>query len=303
MRIVSLIASATEIVTALGAQEHLVGRSHECDFPDTVSTLPVLTRPRFDTSLDSYSIDTAVKNLVDDGLSVYDIDRDALRSLSPDVIITQDQCEVCAASLEEVEAAVCDWVGEAVRLVSLHPDTLADVMTDIETVGAAIRGENEAAMLVRNLNERLNAIRTKESDQVASTPSVLVMEWIDPPMAAGHWIPALVEIAGGGNLIARKGGPSPYITWKEISDADPDIIVVAPCGFDLDRTEQEMAVLAKEPKWGALRAVRSGRIAIMDGNRFVNRPSPAVLESTAMLHDIINYGEPRRGPCAWRWFP
>ena len=302
MRVVSLIASATEIVAALGARTALIGRSHECDVPESIYSLPALTRPRLDTTRNSRAIDTAVKNLVSDGLSVYDIDRDVLRDLKPDIIITQDQCEVCAASFADVESAVCDWVGQDVQIISLHPETLSDVLVDIETVGDAIERHDEAITIVSQLKDRLAELVRDKDQTNHPAPSVLVIEWIDPLMGAGHWIPELVTYAGGRNLITHAGTPSPYLTWAEIEEADPDLIVVAPCGFDLARVEKEMSAFAAAPQWQTLRAVQAGDVALVDGNRFVNRPSPAVVESAAILHDIVKRGTPQPGNTSWAWW-
>lgn len=300
MRIVSLIASATEIVSALGARESLVGRSHECDWPVSATSLPALTRARFDTGMSSLGIDTAVKDIVKSGLSVYDVDQDLLKKLAPDVIVTQDQCEVCAASLDDVEAALCDWLKHDIRIVSLHPNTLSDVLDDIKKVGAAITRESEAHDLTQTLSQNFNILKENVPPN-SPEQKVFMLEWIEPPMAAGHWIPALVEAAGGTNVITKDGAPSPYVSIQDIAEADPDVIIVAPCGFGLDRTEQEMAALASDSGWLALRAVRTGKVALMDGNRYINRPSPAVYESAAMIADILWHDKPTYGPDAWRW--
>lgn len=301
MRIVSLIASATEIVCALGARDDLVGRSHECDWPVDVEALPALTKPRFDTGLSSRDIDTAVKDIVKEGLSVYDVDRELLKALAPDVIVTQDQCEVCAANLSDVENALCDWIGQDIRVVSLHPETLTDVIGDIHKVAVAIGRETEAAAATKSLNARLDTLKDSIPEST-SQPRVFILEWIEPPMAAGHWIPKLVEAAGAENLITNEGDPSGYVTWDDISDADPDVIVVAPCGFDLDRTALEMNSLVDHPAWKKLRAVQTGKVALMDGNRFINRPSPGVIDSAEMLSDILWLGKPRPEADAWTWW-
>lgn len=301
MRIISLIASATEIVSALGARENLVGRSHECDWPSDVQSLPALTKPRFDTGLSSRHIDTAVKDIVRDGLSVYDVDRDLLKALAPDVIVTQDQCEVCAANLNDVENALCDWIGQDIQIVSLHPESLTDVIDDIGKVARTIGRTSEAADVTSSLNTRLKKLEDSLPTK-AARPRVFILEWIEPIMAAGHWIPELVEAAGGLNVITKEGDPSDYVTWEDISTADPDLIVVAPCGFDLTRTGSEMSTLANNPAWQNLRAVQIGKVAIMDGNRFINRPSPAVIESAEILSDIIWRGKPRPGEDTWHWW-
>lgn len=304
MRIVSLIASATEIVCALGARSDLVGRSHECDWPADVEALPPLTSPRFDTGLSSQEIDSAVKDIVREGLSVYDVDRDLLKELAPDVIVTQDQCEVCAANLSDVENALCDWVGQDIQIISLQPETLTDVIDDVCTVAKAIGRGSEAEDLKTSLNERLNNLADIIPAE-AKRPSVFILEWIDPPMAAGHWIPKLVEAAGGRNLITKEGDPSSYVSWEDIAKADPDLIIVAPCGFDLNRTVNEMAPLANVPAWQNLRAVQDGKVAVMDGNRFINRPSPAVIESAEIVSDILWNKTPRHAAEAtastWHW--
>ncbi len=300
MNIVSLIASATEIVCALGARDQLCGRSHECDRPADVIGVPPLTKPRFDTKGSSRSIDTAVRDLVGDGLSVYDIDRDTLAALEPDVILTQDQCEVCAASLDDVTAALRDFAGRDINVISLRPDTLADVLADIRRVGNAIGRSNAAEDLTTRMTDDLDALRTKYGGR-GTRPKAFLLEWIDPPMAAGHWIPPLIEAAGGENVVTREGAPSGYVEWSTIAEADPDVIIVAPCGFDVDRTAKELHGLSAQPEWTGLRAVKAGKVAVMDGNRFINRPSPGVVESAAMIHDVLWNGAPARGPAYWRW--
>ena len=287
MRIISLIASATEIVCALGLRGSLVGRSHECDTPDDVVRLPALTAPKFDIASSSRAIDDAVKSLVGDGLAVYQVDQELLRELAPDVILTQDQCTVCAASLKDVEAAVCDWVGRPVRIVSLHPNSLADIWRDIETVGAALGCLDEAQGANVAARRRLAAISASAA-QNAQPPTVLCIEWLDPPMAGGHWIPELVALAGGEPLLAAAGGPSPYVSLEDIAAADPDVLVVAPCGFDVARSIAEMEVLDENPLWRGLRAVREKRVAIADGNRFFNRPSLSVVDTAEILQEVLS---------------
>lgn len=300
MRIVSLIASATEIACALGLRDSLVGRSHECDVPVDIVALPALTAAQFDTGLSSRRIDDAVKNLVRDGLAVYSVDQDTLRALAPDVILTQDQCEVCAASLKDVEAAVCDWVGQPVRIVSLRPNCLADIWNDIQRVAATVGRATEGRRLVAELQGRL-------AGPARGAPlTIACIEWIDPLMTAGHWIPELIEAAGARALLADAGGPSPYVTMEALAAADPDLIVVSPCGFDVQRSLTEMRALECQPAWGALRAVRNGCVAVADGNKYFNRPSPAVIDTVDILRDIIAHittqAPARFGADVWqRW--
>jgi iron complex transport system substrate-binding protein len=284
MRIVSLIASATEITCSLGQRAALVGRSHECDSPESVTSLPALTKTKLDKGLPSRAIDTAVKSLVGDGLAVYQVDEAQLRALAPDVILTQDQCEVCAASLKDVEAAVCEWVGRPVNIVSLHPNCLADIWNDIRAVGEALESPDRAAAAVSSAQAHINSVSNKAKTH---RPKVLCVEWVDPLMSAGHWIPELITAAGGESLLAENGGPSPYISMGQIEIADPDIIVVAPCGFDVERSTREMAALNNDLAWRELRAVREGRIAIADGNLYFNRPSLSVVETVGILEDIF----------------
>lgn len=284
MRIVSLIASATEIACALGLRNALVGRSHACDSPPDVLSLPALTAAKFDLALSSRGIDEAVRTLVRDGLAVYRVDEDMLRALAPDVILTQDQCEVCAASLKDVEAATCDWIGRPVRIVSLRPNSVNDIWSDIVRVGAALDRAVVAETLVADLKNRIAPAATGRG-----TIRIACVEWIDPLMTAGHWIPELVRCAGGVPLLAEAGGPSPYVTVADLAAADPDIIVVAPCGFDVARSLDEMRTLEDQPGWMNLRAVRNGRVGIADGNRFFNRPSPSIADTVDILRDIIGH--------------
>jgi iron complex transport system substrate-binding protein len=287
LRIASLLPSATEIACALGFQAELVGRSHECDFPPGVERLPVLTSPKLDAGAPSREIDARVRALVRDGLSVYRVDAERLRQLAPDVVLTQDQCAVCAASLADVEVALAEWTGGRPRVVSLHPRSLGDAFADFQRVAASLgdaeRGERVAAGLanrIADVGERTGRLRER--------PRVVCIEWIDPPMAAGHWMPELVTLAGGRALLAETASPSPWITLAELAAADPDAIVVLPCGFDLARTRRELPALATRPEWLALRAVREGRAFLADGHALMNRPGPRLVESLEVLAEILH---------------
>lgn len=288
MRIVSLLPSATEIVCAVELRDALVGRSHECDFPPGVERLPALCEPKVPIHGASVEIDRAVRRLVADGLSVYRVDAEALRALAPDVIVTQTQCEVCAVSEADVVAATCDWAGSRVRIVSLAPARLDDVFTDIERVGAALGAAARGTSVVASLRARLAALaaRTRELPR----PGIACIEWLDPLMAAGNWVPELVELAGGRNLFGSVGEHSPWLAWEAVRAADPDVIVAMPCGFDLMRTRGEMPALERLPGWDALRAVRAGRVAIVDGHQYFNRPGPRLVESAEILAEILHPG-------------
>jgi iron complex transport system substrate-binding protein len=298
-RIVSLIASATEIVCALGFESHLVGRSHECDYPESVRHLPVCTGPKFDPDGTSYEIDQRVKAIVQEGLSVYRVDGEKLRELEPDVIVTQSHCEVCAVSLRDVERAVCAWLGACPQLVSLAPNNLADVWTSIEQVGDALKVPERAAVLIEQLQGRMHAIEEK-TRTLARRPTIACIEWIDPLMAAGNWMPELVEKAGGINVFGIAGAHSPWLSWQQVCDADPDVLLLMPCGFDIPRTRRDLPVLTSKPEWRNLRAVQSGRVFLADGNQYFNRPGPRLVESleilVELLHpDLFAFGHEGRG--------
>jgi iron complex transport system substrate-binding protein len=286
-RIVSLIASATEIVSALGFENQLVGRSHECDFPESVRRLPVVTEPKFDVEGSSCEIDQRVKALLGDALSVYRVDAERLRELEPDVIVTQSHCEVCAVSLRDVERAVCSWLSACPRLVSLAPNGLADVWTSIEQVAEALDARERGAELIQSLQSRINAIAERASS-LSARPTVACIEWIDPLMAAGNWMPELVELAGGVNLFGEAGKHSPWMTWDQLVARDPDVIVVLPCGFDMERSRRDMPVLTSRPEWKRSRAVRDGRVFLADGNQYFNRPGPRLVESLEILAELLH---------------
>jgi iron complex transport system substrate-binding protein len=286
-RIVSLIASATEIVCALGMEDQLVGRSHECDFPASVQRLPICTEPKFNVSGSSAEIDRRVKAVLRDALSVYRVDVDRLKELRPDVIITQSHCEVCAVSLRDVERAVGDWIDSRPRVVSLAPDSLADVWDGIQTVADALHVPDRGKQLVERLRQRMRAIAAKARG-LASRPTVACIEWIEPLMASGNWMPELVEMAGGVNLFGEAGKHAPWMTWEDLCARDPDVVVILPCGFDIERARQDMPLLTRKPEWPRLRAVREGRVFVTDGNQFFNRPGPRLAESLEILGEILH---------------
>lgn len=301
-RIVSLIASSTEMVCALGRGQALVGRSHECDYPPEVARLPACTRPKLDVYATSAEIDRQVKALVRNALSVYDVDAAMLRSLVPSVIVTQDQCEVCAVSLEDVERAVCDWIGEDVRIVTLRPDTLDDALADIARVARAIDAEREGADLVAAMRRRMAAV-AERARGLSPQPKVALIEWIDPLMAAGNWMPELVALAGGETTFGRAGEAAPWTSLDELAASDADVIVVMPCGFDIARTRAELAPLAAMPAWRRLRAVAEGRVFVADGNQYFNRPGPRLADSLEMLAEMMHGGAFDFGHRGRGWVP
>jgi iron complex transport system substrate-binding protein len=294
MRIVSLIASSTEMVAALGFGEDLVGRSHECDHPPWVARLPAVTRPKFPTDGTSYEIDARVKAILAEGLSVYRVDPDALAALAPDVVITQTQCAVCAVSLADVEEALCGYIDSRPRVVALEPNALADVWADLRRVAAALGDAARGDTLVARLEARMEEAAARARGR--ARPRVATIEWASPLMAGGNWMPELVARAGGENLFGEAGAHSPVLPWEALRAADPDVIVVAPCGFDLARTREDLPVLAALPGWDGLRA----RVALVDGNAYFNRPGPRLVESLEILVEIF-HGEDLGHGAAWEW--
>ena len=300
-RVASLLPSTTEIACALGFEEALVGRSHECDFPASVVRLPVLTEPKLSPGASSRQIDDRVKQLVQDGLSVYRVDAARLRELGPTLILTQDQCAVCAASLKDLEEALAEWIGVRPRVLSLNPNALADVWSDIRRVAQALGRPERGQALTESLAERIDAIAERVRP-IPDRPSVACIEWIDPLMAAGNWVPELVMLAGGRSLFGEPGAHSSWMRWEELRAADPDVVVVLPCGFDLERVRTEMAPLQAQPGWDELRAVRDGRVVLTDGNQYFNRPGPRLVDSLEILAEILHPDHlppQHRGP-AWQ---
>jgi iron complex transport system substrate-binding protein len=286
-RIVSLIASATEIVHALGQVEFLVGRSHECDFPEAVTSLPVCTRPAIPVSGDSREIDHLVKDRLREAISVYEVFPDVLERLQPTHILTQTQCEVCAVSLKAVEAALAAGISSNPQIVPLHPNALADVWGDIQRVARSLGIPGRGEALVEELQARMCATsRRALADR--RRPTVACIEWLEPLMAAGNWVPELVDMAGGANLFGEVGKHSPWMRWEQLFEADPDVIVIMPCGWDPDRTLPEMHWLTDRPEWAQLRAVRSSQVHLTDGNQYFNRPGPRLVESLEILATILH---------------
>lgn len=287
-RIVSLIASSTEIVCALGLENQLVGRSHECDHPPSVSRLPICTAPKFSTEGTSGEIDRRVKELLQQALSIYRVDADLLKALRPTHLITQTQCEVCAVSLKEVEEALRDWISPgAPALIPLSPNSLSDVWADIQRVADALGVPERGRALVQQLQERMAAI-AKSAERLSPRPRAAAIEWIEPLMAGGNWMPNLIEMGGGTNLFGEAGKHSPWMTWEALVQADPDILLILPCGFDIARTRKELPILTGHPTWSTLKAVRERAVYLIDGNQYFNRPGPRLAESLEILAEIFH---------------
>ena len=286
-RIVSLLPSATEIVAALGFADHLVGRSHECDYPKKIEHLPVCTAARLDASRPSAEIDRQVKERLRDALSLYEVDHGRLRELAPTHVVTQTQCEVCAVALDQVEASVARITGLDTRLISLDAMGLDGIWTDIRNAAAALDAADRGDDLVATLQRRMAAV-SDVTASVTAKPTVASIEWIEPLMAGGNWLPELVTMAGGVNLFGAAGTHSPWLTWEALAAADPDVIIVLPCGFDIARTRDEAPALARSDAWSRLRAVRAGRVYLTDGNQYFNRPGPRIADSLEILAEILH---------------
>ena len=286
-RIVTLLPSATEIVCALGFEDQLVGRSHECDFPSSVARVPALTEPKFNPEGTSAEIDQRVKKIVGDALSVYRVDAARLRELRPDVIVTQSQCEVCAVSERDVEAAVAEWLGARPQIVSLAPYSLDDIFADMQRVADALGAHARGSELVQRLRARLAKISDR-AGTASERPRVATIEWIDPLMAGGNWMPTLVEMAGGTNLFGKAGEHSPWMKYDELAASDPDVIMIAPCGFSIHRAAQDLPALTNRADWANLKAVHSRRVFMADGNQYFNRPGPRIAESLEILAEVAH---------------
>ncbi len=264
MRIVSLIPSATEIVCALGFRDQLVGRSHECDFPADALALPALTAPKMDPRAGTEAIDRDVRRLVEQGLSVYRIDTDALERLQPDIVVTQDQCQVCAVSLADVTAAVCQLARRDVQVVSLSPLSLADVFGDVLTVARTLGVEDRGRELVDEQRGRLAATASAALPGLRLRPRVAHIEWIAPLMVGGHWMHELVEAAGGEHRLGVRDGNNRPVPWDDVRAYDPEVV-------------------ERLPGWSETSAARDGRIFLADGNAFFNRPGPRLVDTAEIV--------------------
>lgn len=307
MQGISLLPAATEIVAALGAVDRLIGRSHECDWPAEVANLPSLTAPRLDASLSSRKIDQQVKTA--GSQSLFALDEAALARLAPDLILTQAACRVCAIDVDEVAAAAAAISlpgGRSPQVLTLAPNSLADLFADIHRVGEAIGCQKEAATVVVALQARCDGVRDRAGEAVRTTgrrPRVAIVEWLDPPMAAGNWVPELVRLAGGEDALtatltnsagaADYGGSnqpakSHWIDWADVAAADPDVVLLTPCGFELERVVREARSAAVWPHLAGLRATREGRLVAVDGHHLFNRPGPRLVDSLEVLAELLH---------------
>jgi iron complex transport system substrate-binding protein len=287
IRIVSLLPSATEIAVALGLGDQLVGRSHECDFPPAVIDLPVCTSTRLEKGLRSAEIDRRVQEIVTQGLSMYEVDAELLRSLKPDIILTQTACAVCAVTPDDLETALADWMGDPPRLISTAPDTLGDVLDDIRTVGEAAGRNANADTVIQEFKARLAGLVGRRHPE-APKPRIAAIEWFDPLMVTGNWIPELVSIAGGDPLFVQPGEHSAFLDWNTLVEADPDLLILMPCGYQIPQSLADIEAVSSDPRWTSMRAVKAGHVYIADGHHFFNRPGPRLVESAEFIAEIID---------------
>ena len=287
LKIVSLIPSATETIAALGLTKAIVGRSHECNYPPEIQNLPVCTKPKFNPDGNSREIHERATELLQSALSVYLVELETLEKLQPTHIITQAQCDVCAVSLADVETAVKSLTKTNPQVTSLEPNLLAEVWADMERV-ANILGVN-GNEVISQLKKRVAACAEKTQNLATNNiPKVACIEWSNPLMAAGNWIPELVQIAGGNSLFGELGKHSPWLKFEELLTANPDVIIFMPCGFDLERTRQDTLDLIKSSEWQDLPVVKSGKVYITDGNSYFNRPGPRLVDSLEILAEILH---------------
>ena len=283
-RIVSLLASGTEIVCALGAGDSLVGRSHECDNPPWVRSLPPCSEPAFDISVSSREIDTEVNRRIRSGEPLYRLDTELIQSLRPDLIIAQEHCEVCAVTPADVERSGCNVL--PARTLALTASSVDGIFESILQVAGALGRQQEGRLLVCREQERLANVRKMTAGR--PRPSVVMLEWTDPIFAMGNWAPELVEIAGGEPLLGNPGRHSFAITFEQVMQADPEFLIVAPCGFNFERALREVPVLQGYPGWNELRAVREDRVAFADGNLFFNRSGMTISQTAEIIAEILH---------------
>ncbi|PSQ89446.1 MAG: cobalamin-binding protein [Bacteroidetes bacterium QS_8_64_10] len=286
MRIASLLPAATEWLAAFDALDDLVARSHECDWPPAARSAPVVTSAAIPAdATTSAAIDRSVQETLSEGLSLYDVDLEQLRRLSPDLVLTQAQCEACAVSLPQLEDMLEEESDARPELLSMQPMTLKEVFDEALRLGKKAGRIDKAMAVIADGEERLRRLRERLglNDDTAERPTVACIEWMDPLMTAGHWMPDVARQAGGKAVLAGKGEPSRRIIWDALREADPDVIAVMPCGFSLDETRADLYALTDRPGWRELGAVRAGRVFLFDGSAYFNRPGPRLYRSVELL--------------------
>ncbi len=289
MRIVSLLPSATELVCAIGLQSSLVGVSHECDFPPEVQNLPRVTRTKLHPRATSAQIDQLIKESVQSQTALFELDRDLILELRPDLIISQNLCNVCAVSQAEVQNVV-DALGNNAKVLWLHARNLDEVMESIGIVGNAANASQPAQQLQRSLRARVNAVRERVESlsPTEPKPTVLLLEWLDPLYNGGHWNPELIELAGGIPVLCKAGEASQKIEWSDVLNEDPDVLLIACCGYSIDRAMDDIPSLVSLPRFGQLRCVDTGQVYLADGSQYFNRPGPRLVDTLELLAHTLH---------------
>lgn len=286
MRICSLLPSGTEILYALGLEDEIVGVSHECDYPPQAARKPRILSTIIDQERQSSDeIDQAVRQAIQRHESLYRFNEDVLHDANPDLIVTQELCEVCAIDAAQVSDVV-RILPRRPKLVSLHPHTLGQMLEEIRLVGELTGRKAEADTLVGKLTERIETVKRLVAGRLR--PKVFCLEWLKPPMASGHWVPEQVEIAGGQEVLGRAGQPSRYVTWEEIAAAKPEVLILMPCGFSIERTRRELPIIEQEPVWRDLPAVRNRRVYLVNGPAFFNRSGPRLVDGIELLAGLLH---------------
>lgn len=292
MRIVSTLPSATEIVCALGLEDELVGVTHECDYPPSVRSKPVVVRSVFDSSaMDAKSVDNLVSEYLRSGRPIYKVDMELLTRLQPDLVVTQDVCDVCAVSSSVVLDSV-EKLSEKPEVVTLNPHSLEDVLSDVLRVGEAAGSLERARRLVDSLQARIQRVKRMASAR-SGRPSVACLEWLDPVYNAGHWLPQMVEYAGGREVLGVKGAPSRRVGWERVLEADPEHLFLTVCGYDVERTIRELSALTGRDGWLTLQAVREGNVYAMNGSWYYSRPGPRLVDGLEALSLFLNPSGPQ----------
>ena len=285
-KIITLIPSATEIISFLGLKNQLVGVSHECDFPKEVKEIKKFTKTNIKTNISSFDINLQIEKILKNSLSVYEVDEKSIKNIKPDVIITQDHCNVCAVSLEQVKKITNNYIDKEIDIISLHPKNLQNIFEDIETIAKKLNVFNSLnKSKIRKLFNRIDNIKNKKK----SVKDVICIEWANPLMAAGNWIPDMIKIAGGNNLCGTSSKDSQWIDFEIIQDLDPEIIIFMPCGYNLLENQKDVSeMIEKNIKWKDLSAYKNKRLYLVDGNQYFNRPGPRIVDSIEILAEILN---------------
>jgi iron complex transport system substrate-binding protein len=286
MRIVSLLPSATEILFALGLDAEVVGVSYDCDFPQQVSQRRVVVDSRIPPGMTSLEIDRQVREYVERGESLYTVNAEALRELAPDLVVTQDLCLVCAASPDDLAAVLANFEKRP-RVLSLNPRNLGDVWDDISKVARETSREDTAEKLLAEIKQRLHALK-RQVDKLSARPRVAFLEWLEPFYVGGHWVPEMIALAGGEDVFGRVGAPSFRVELKDVVAAAPDIIVVAPCGYDAEQARKEYCATTFPSEWDAIPAVRDRRVYAFEANAYASRPGPRIVTGVEALAKIFH---------------